>query len=269
MKAGEGCYPIPDGETMSRAGRDQGERVLARKPGRDASVMVARGIQELVNSRGLRPGERIGREEDLAAAFGVGRPTLREALKILSSAHLVRAVKGRGGGILVAATPEQALALNVSELISSMARAGSITIDELLETRILLEVPLAGLAALRATPEGVDELQRLLAELERAASDQREFARLDAAIHRSVCRMADNRVALALSAWIADVLLPMIHPLVFPALLESVVVEHQRELVEAIARADQSSAESAMRAQIIYTADLLAAVGAQGNVPAL
>ena len=69
---------------------------------------------------GLAPGDRLGREEDLARRFGVSRPTLREALRLLSSAHLIRASKGPGGGIFVAATPEQGLGMKRGRMVASM-----------------------------------------------------------------------------------------------------------------------------------------------------
>ena len=68
-------------------------------------------IQHYVQDEGLAPGDFLGREEDLAAEFGVSRPTLREALKLLSSGNLIRATKGPGGGIFVAHTAEQGMGL--------------------------------------------------------------------------------------------------------------------------------------------------------------
>ena len=72
---------------------------------RSISEQVADAIRVYIQEQGLGPGDRLGREEDLARQFGVSRPTLREALRLLSSSHLVRASKGPGGGIFVAATP--------------------------------------------------------------------------------------------------------------------------------------------------------------------
>ena len=72
---------------------------------RSISEQVADAIRVYMHEHGLKPGDRLGREEDLARQFGVSRPTLREALRLLSSSHLVRASKGPGGGIFVAATP--------------------------------------------------------------------------------------------------------------------------------------------------------------------
>ena len=112
----------------------------------------------------MAPGDRLGREEDLAQQFGVSRPTLREALRLLSSAHLIRATKGPGGGIFVAATPEQGIGLSVTESVKSMLSADSIDLEELIETRMLLEIPLAGLAAQRATEADVAALRAVLDE---------------------------------------------------------------------------------------------------------
>ena len=90
------------------------------------------------------------------------RPTLREALRLLSSAHLIRATKGPGGGIFVAATPEQGIGRSVTDSVASMLSADSIDLDELIETRMLLEIPLAGLAAQRATEADVAALRAVL-----------------------------------------------------------------------------------------------------------
>jgi GntR family transcriptional regulator, transcriptional repressor for pyruvate dehydrogenase complex len=234
-----------------------GQGLVARE---DASQEVARRIQQRVVEQGLQPGDRIGREEDLAAAFGVSRPTLREALRILSSAHLVRSAKGPGGGLFVAASPEDSLALKVSELIGSMIRTESIRIEELLETRILLEVPMAGLAARRAGPADVEDLYGLIDELEAASQDQLQFGLVDVEIHRAIARLAGNRVASSLAAWIADILLPAVRDRIAPALVELVIVAQQRDLVDAIARGDASAAEEAMRAHLLYTIDLSSAV---------
>ena len=71
-------------------------------PSGDASVQIALEIRRSVARRGLQPGDRLGTEQTLAREFGVSRPTLREALRLLSSSHLIRASRGPGGGIFVA-----------------------------------------------------------------------------------------------------------------------------------------------------------------------
>jgi DNA-binding FadR family transcriptional regulator len=228
---------------------------------RSISEQVADAIRVFMQEQGLGPGDRLGREEDLARQFGVSRPTLREALRLLSSSHLVRASKGPGGGIFVAATPEEGIGRTVSASVASMLETRAITIDELLETRMLFEVPLVGLAAQRATDEDVARLHALLAEAESRPDDGKLVGSVDERLHRQISRMAGNRLAAAFNAWVVEVLQPPLRELVAPAVVESVIVEQHRDIVRAIERGDPAAAERAMREHLVYVRDLVAAIG--------
>ena len=103
---------------------------------RGASEQVAEERQRAIAGRGLVPGDRLGTEEDLAREFGVSRPTLREAVRLLASVNLVRATKGPGGGVFVARTPEQGMGRTVSDAIARMLDANATTIVELLGRRV-------------------------------------------------------------------------------------------------------------------------------------
>jgi len=226
---------------------------------RSASEEVADAIREWMFGRDMAPGDRLGREEDLAQRFGVSRPTLREALRLLSSAHLVRATKGPGGGIFVAATPEQGIGLSVTDSVASMLSADSIDIDELIETRMLLEIPLAGLAAQRATDADVAALHAILDEAGEVAQGA-AFRVLDTRLHGTIATIAGNRLARAFTEWIGAVLQPPLHALVEPAVVDSVVAEQHRDIVRAIERGDPAAAERAMREHLVYLHDVLGAV---------
>src|SRR5919107_661269 len=125
----------------------------------DASHQIALEIRRYLERHELQPGDRIGTEQELAAEFGVSRPTLREGLRLLASSHLIRVGRGRSGGIFVARTPNEGMSRNVSESIAMMLATESVSLDELLDARLFLEVPLAGLAALNATEETAAQLQ--------------------------------------------------------------------------------------------------------------
>jgi GntR family transcriptional repressor for pyruvate dehydrogenase complex len=231
---------------------------------RSAPEEVADAIRAWMFGRGLQPGDRLGREEDLAQRFGVSRPTLREALRLLSSAHLVRATKGPGGGIFVAATPEQGIGRSVTDSVASMLSAESIELDELIETRMLLEVPLAGLAAQRASEDDVAALQAVLeAAGESAQGDA--FRGFDTRLHGLIAEIAGNRLARAFTQWIGHVLQPPLHVLIEPAVVDAVVVEQHRDIVRAIERGDPPAAERAMREHLVYLHDLVGAVRRAGE----
>jgi GntR family transcriptional regulator, transcriptional repressor for pyruvate dehydrogenase complex len=230
--------------------------------GRSSSTShaVAERIRSFVAGERLKPGDRLGREEDLAREFGVSRPTLREALRLLSSEHLVRASKGPGGGIFVAATPEQGIGLSVSATVATMLDAHSIGLDELLETRMLLEIPLAGLAAARATEQDVRVLRELVEEVNAAADDHARTTDADARLHHLIAEIADNRLAGAFSEWIVNVLQPRLAAVIEPAVVVSVIAEQHRDLLEAIARGDPTAAERAMREHLVYLRDVVNAL---------
>ena len=130
----------------------------------DASEQVALEIRRYLARHELRPGDRLGTEQELAAELDVSRPTLREGLRLLAGSHLIRASRGPGGGIFVASTPNEGIGLSLSESIATMLETDSVSLDELLDARMCLEVPLAGRAAERATDETGRELRAAIAE---------------------------------------------------------------------------------------------------------
>ena len=115
-----------------------------------ASEQIAAQIRLWLEEQQLQTGERIGTEQELADEFGVSRPTMREALRLLSAAHLIRVGRGRTGGIFVARTPSEGMSRNLSESIGLMLAAQTISMGELLDARLSLEVPIAGPAAVNA-----------------------------------------------------------------------------------------------------------------------
>jgi GntR family transcriptional regulator, transcriptional repressor for pyruvate dehydrogenase complex len=227
---------------------------------RGASEQVAIQIQHYVQNEGLAPGDFLGREEDLAAEFGVSRPTLREALKLLSSGNLIRATKGPGGGIFVAHTAEQGMGRSLSEAIAMMLETESVSLHELLDARVLLEVPLAGLAAYQPDEE---TLTRLRAAVDAAAaeSDNVEVvSAADAEIHQTIAAAAGNRMIQALTTWIFEVLQPSLVEVLEPAIVHSAIVEQHEALVAAVEKGDPARAERAMKDHLLYLRDVLSMV---------
>jgi GntR family transcriptional repressor for pyruvate dehydrogenase complex len=214
----------------------------------------------------LQPGDRLGREEDLARSFGVSRPTLREALRLLSSAHLVRASKGPGGGIFVDATAEEGMARSVSDSVASMLASDAVDLAELLETRMLFEIPLAGLAAQRATAEDVAAMHALLDEAATLGEGgERRLDDIDRELHRRITAAAGNRLSGAFMAWVVDVLQPELQARIEPAVVESALLEQHRDVLRAIERGDPTAAERAMREHLLYLRDLLSVVEELGD----
>jgi GntR family transcriptional regulator, transcriptional repressor for pyruvate dehydrogenase complex len=228
------------------------------KPIRGASEQVAVLLQHHIQREGLRPDDFLGREEDLATEFGVSRPTLREALKLLASGNLIRANKGPGGGIFVAHTAEQGISRSVSDSIAMMLETGAVTLEELLDARLLLEVPIAGQAAYRADPALVGRLRDAVkAEAIADPDDRAALAVADGEVHRTIAAAAGNGIVEALIGWVFEVLQPSLVATLHGAVLQSAVVEQHEALLAAVERGDPARAERAMRDHLLYLRDVL------------
>jgi GntR family transcriptional repressor for pyruvate dehydrogenase complex len=234
------------------------ERGVNSKPIRGASEQVAVQIQHHIQREGLGPDDFLGREEDLAAEFGVSRPTLREALKLLASGNLIRANKGPGGGIFVARTAADGISRSLSDSIAMMLETGAVTLEELLDARLMLEVPLAGHAAHRADAALVSRLRAAVESEAAADPDNLEaFAAADGEVHRTIAAAAGNRIAEALIGWVFEVLQPSLVVALHGAVLPSAIVEQHEALLAAMEKGDPARAERAMKDHLLYLRDVL------------
>jgi len=227
-----------------------------------SSDRVSQLLQEAIAARSLMPGDRVGTEAELARDLGASRPAVREAVRMLVRANLLRAARGPGGGVFVARSPDHGLARTVSDAIADMLATGTTSMTELIEVRELLEVPLAGLAARYAATETIASLWRSVEEAERGYDNEGVQRETDIRFHRAIAEASGNRVAWALSAWSAEVLQPRLKDVIAPAIVEAVAREQHREIVAAIEARKPALAERAMRAHLRYLTDLLETVGA-------
>ena len=230
---------------------------------RGASEQVATALQHRIQSAGLGPGDFLGREEDLAAEFGVSRPTLREALKLLASGNLIRATKGPGGGIFVAHTADEGMGRSLSDAIAMMLETGSVTLEELLDARLLLEVPLAGLAAYQADEENLRRLREAV-RAGASAADPHALGTIDTEIHQAIAAAAGNRMLQALTTWVFEVVQPSVNAALHGAIVQSAIVEQHEALLGAIEKGDAPRAERAMKDHLLYLRDVLRMVR-EGN----
>jgi DNA-binding FadR family transcriptional regulator len=224
------------------------------QPRGTSSEQIAFEIRRYIAQHGLLPDDRLGTENELASEFGVSRPTLREALRLLASSHLIRASRGPGGGVFVANTQNEGIGRSLSESIATMLETESISLIELVEARIQLEVPLAGLAAMNATEETVAELEGAIAEGRTyshvQASD--EFRLADARFHREIARTAGNELLRAFTGWTLDVLQPLLVARVGPTVDGNTILRQHRSVLRAIRSRQPAAAQRAMRRHLDY-----------------
>ena len=222
----------------------------------DASHQIALEIRRYLEREGLQPGDRIGTEQELATEFGVSRPTLREGLRLLASSHLIRVGRGRAGGIFVARTPSEGMSRNVTESISMMLATETVSLGELLDARMFLEVPLAGLAAAKATEATAAALQAAIDEAADHEPGTPPFNAADKRFHQILAEAAGNELLLAFTGWILDVLQPHLIEKISPRVDGAEILRQHRDIQRAVRRRQSAGAERAMRAHIGYLMDV-------------
>jgi GntR family transcriptional repressor for pyruvate dehydrogenase complex len=228
-----------------------------RRSATGASEEIATHIRRWLEEQRLEPGERIGTEQEMADEFGVSRPTLREALRLLSASHLIRVGRGRSGGVFVASTPSEGMSRNVSESIALMLAAESISMETLVDARLSLEVPLAGRAAVNADD---DVCNRLEAAIEAAVGHKPgtpPFNSADSRFHQILAETAGNDLLLALTAWILEVLQPSLVAHISVRVDAEQILAQHRAILRAVRRHQRTGAERAMQAHIEYLAGVL------------
>ena len=119
---------------------------------------IANELQNQIVQGKLNPGDRLPAERSLCVNFGVSRTTIREALKSLA----VRGLITRRGRAVIVTDPKDASSQIGNDLASLAAQ---VNIKQLYEVRKLIEVRIAGWAAMRATVEDIEQIRHSL-ELE-------------------------------------------------------------------------------------------------------
>lgn len=171
--------------------------LTAVRPGRLCDEVVAQ-FEALIASGEWPVGTKIPPEPELVAALGVGRNTIREAVRALEHAGVLE--PRRGDGTYVRASSDLGAAL--------LRRARRSSADHVLAVRASLERDAAVAAALNRTDDDVAAIQAALAARRAACEgpDRKAFAAADVAFHKAVVAATGNPVLIDLYAGLTEAL---------------------------------------------------------------
>jgi GntR family transcriptional repressor for pyruvate dehydrogenase complex len=127
-------------------------------PRRKLSDQVAAQIKEWLMTARLRPGDRLPQERDLMARFGVGKGTIREALKALEVQGLVRVATGPGGGAVISEVHYKTAAA----LLGNYFYFQGLDTDAIYEIRRLIEPEMAASVVGHLTAKDFVRLEQLI-----------------------------------------------------------------------------------------------------------
>jgi GntR family transcriptional repressor for pyruvate dehydrogenase complex len=146
----------------------------------------------------------------------------------------------------------------VSESITLMLAAKSVTMPELLDARLSLEVPIAGRAARNADATVVERLEQAIRDAEGHLPGTEPFNEADARFHRTLAQAAGNDLLLALTGWILEVVQPTLVRHISRAVEAEAILDQHRAILRGVRRNPHSAAERAMQAHIEYLIGVVA-----------
>ena len=227
------------------------ERATPRPPTRAVRAPrafedIAAQIRAELVAGHLGVGSRLPSERALAEHFGVSRNTLREALRALEHAGLVRLEQGAQGGAFIVQRSDRAIATGLQDLYS----LGAIQPAQLTEARIWLEAVVVREACKRATQEDIAALRRNVEETAAAmaADDFPLRAQKNIEFHRILARMTGNPIIEVLVNAVLDVLREFIRSI--GAHPNHHVLPSRRRFITHLERGDAAAAVAEMEASL-------------------
>jgi DNA-binding FadR family transcriptional regulator len=162
-------------------------------PARAWRAVLERIEGDLLEGR-LAPGDRLPPERELAATLGVGRSSVREALRVLEVMGLIRTGTGSGptSGAIIIATPRGGLAA----LLRLQVAAQGFPLADVVATRLLLEQWVVAALAADGTHD-LGEVRATLDAMDDAGLSPAEFLALDAQFHLGLAEASGNAVVAA------------------------------------------------------------------------
>jgi DNA-binding FadR family transcriptional regulator len=205
---------------------------------------VIAAMQRMLSEEAWSPGSKLPSEQELGRQLGVGRSTIREALRVLGHLGLVESRTGLGTYVVNRGMPHGRL---------EHPRTPEV-LHELYEFRRAIEIPAASQAAERRSREEMDRIRHAWRECEAAVvkDSPDEFARLDFEFHFSIVQASHNRFSIEAYQGLRNVFAGYVNLILALGPLRSMLNFHDG-LIDAIARQDSDAAARAVEQNFMET----------------
>jgi GntR family transcriptional regulator, sialic acid-inducible nan operon repressor len=166
------------------------------------SDQVAGQIRRMIARGELVDGDWLPTEAELIERFGVSRPTLREAFRLLEGDSLVTIRRGPPGGARVTLPGPDA----VADLFGMILMLSGTTIGDVWDARLTIEPPAVRRLAESATKEALKELDAELERVRAAIDDPREFGKAGVQYHVKLVELSGNHTLTAVIGMLSEII---------------------------------------------------------------
>jgi len=165
------------------------------------SDQVAAQIRRMIARGELVDGDWLPTEAELIERFGVSRPTLREAFRLLEGDSLVTIRRGPPGGARVTLPGPDA----VADLFGMILMLSGTTIGDVWDARLTIEPSAVGRLAESATKEALRELDAELERVRATIDDSREFSKAGVRYHVKLVELSGNHTLTAVIGMLSEI----------------------------------------------------------------
>lgn len=191
----------------------------------------------------LKPGEKLPSERKLAGLLGVSRASVREAIQALAFSGYLEVIQGKGTYILEMAT-------KYDEIVNFFSEFSNYSLDYLMEARIMLEGEFARLAALNASQEEIDVIEKIFNEIAKSR-DLNSFVVKDLELHLTIAKATRNPFMNGLMKIIGEMLYKETQRIIgISRYTRENTIETTRSLVQAIKQRNTEKAKELMSKHI-------------------
>ncbi|GAB3165071.1 FadR/GntR family transcriptional regulator [Amycolatopsis stemonae] len=217
-------------------------------------------VQTAIAGGELKPGDRLPSERELVEKFGIGRASVREALRVLENMDLVRSQPRDPRGPLVLPMSVEP----VRRTIALLASTGQLPLAELVQFRMIADASANLLAAARRTDEQLLRLERNMARMRECMNvGYTEFGRADMEFHEIIAEAGGNKLVQVYGDVTREAVLKLIQQTILGADDETALmlqsIRHHRAVFAAISEQDGLRASRLARESLYaYYADHVA-----------
>jgi GntR family transcriptional repressor for pyruvate dehydrogenase complex len=208
---------------------------------------VADQIKQAIFDGVLKPGDSLPSERELGEAFGVGRPTVREALRILGIMGLIEIGAGVKGSTVKEADLTKYLEA-VQQQLSWLIHLDRETINQLWEVRKYVEIGIAHAAAENAGQDDFARLDQIMAQMELCGDHMETYFPLAVEFHKQLALATGNSIFVIVWNMFQDILLKGYTPILNDLFPEGPagLREANRLLLSAVKGRDHRAIDRAM-----------------------
>jgi len=212
---------------------------------------TAAELRQMIADGQLRPGEFLPPQRELAARFGVGASTIREAVQTLIAVGLLQSHPGKGTWV----REDAGAGLIHPEAVK--ARLGELNARSLAEARSVVEVALSEFAAGRATDEDIARIRAAMTAMREHAADLPAFIKADFEFHLAIADAGHNELLAQFYQLTRTLFKEVSYELISLPAVQEESIEIQAAVLKAIEARDPHGARRAAEAHMQYIYRLL------------